>query len=171
MPVLSNVSAEVEAALQKNSGDVAKGMCDFVEGELEYFLMGETTGIVYLPVAPMNGRWKGKIILECSRADKRIKNQSKSMYFEFQLSRSNSFEGATRQILRDDNWEGVYRYYNMFLSTYEAEDVVQALLFSGLFARKFLMTSEGCALESMSTQRLRSPSGNVFSFRQCALNE
>lgn len=162
---LSTVSGRMAESRKSSNGTDASTLLKFIDMELNYKCNGGVSPIciIYMPEMYSGHKFNGKIIIEAK--------DHMSHYFELQLARTTNFDSVLHQVIEEGIWDGVHRYYNMHLAKNEAINVVQSVLFSSLFRQRFLMTTASRVLGSMTTQRLVSSAGHVFSFRQCVLNE
>ncbi|MFI3270730.1 MAG: hypothetical protein R3Y11_01325 [Pseudomonadota bacterium] len=158
----------IEAIRQCEERTDIEALCMFIEKELDYWVIGGCYKcIVYMPERSFHSeKLKGKIIIELARG-----SQSGVMFFEIQISKKSNFANIQEKELSRTGWQRSYRYYNISLAEEDAERFVQTLLFLDLFRQRFLMTTASGVLGSMSTQKLQSESGKVFSFRECVLKE
>lgn len=164
----ATVSGRFEKAASQSNGTDAGTLCKFIEDEYCYFVMGAPVCVIYMPEMYDVKKLTGKIIVELRSGDR---DGGGDMYFEIQLAGKSEFASIKEEELEWIGWQQSYRYHNIFLDRASAVPFAQKLLFSGLFKQRFLMTTESRVLGSMTTQRLRSTSGHVFSFRRCVLNE
>lgn len=120
---------------------------------------------VYMP-DPSQDKFTGKIIVECT-----TRSKEEAMYLEVQLATVTDFSGIETVFLDKGHWSTVVIFRNIRLARDKAVKFVQTLLFDDHFTQRFLMTTSSEVMGSMTTQRLRSESGQVLSFRRCVLNE
>lgn len=159
----------IEAIRQCEERTDIDALCKFVEIEQDYRIVGGLQKcIIYMPERNFYGELKGKIIVEISSGSK---STGGDMFFEIQIKKKSNFANIQEKELSRTGWQRSYRYYNISLAEEDAERFVQTLLFVDLFRQRFLMTTASGVLGSMSTQKLQSESGKVFSFRECVLKE
>lgn len=164
----ATASGRFEEAASQSNGTDAGALCKFIEEENCRFVMGAPVCVIYMPEMYDVEKLTGKIIVELRSGNR---DGGGDMYFEIQIAGKSGFADIKEEELEWIGWQRSYRYHNIFLDRTSAVPFAQELLFSGLFRQRFLMTTESRVLGSMTTQRLRSMSGHVFSFRRCVLNE
>ncbi len=164
-----HVSGRFIHAIKKSNKTDISALCTFIEEEYcDFIVGGPPKCIIYMPERHSPNKLKGKIIVEISSGSVA---SGGDMIFEIQMRKESDFSSNKTGELIRDGWQRNYRYYNISLEQSSAEEFVQLLLFSDLFRQRFLMTTASRVLGSMSTQHLRSASGQIFSFRACVLNE
>lgn len=176
----TTVQGRMEEALEKSDGSAADGFYRFFKSEVNKIGASSGRCLILMPEFGVIRDWKkkitGKIIIEID-SDDCSTNLTKD-FFELQLSHTTCFANVKLAEIKTPavypspaSFDDVFRYYNMFVHRDEANSVVQRVLFCSLFKQRFLMTTASRVMGSITTQRLTSCFGQVFSFRECALKE
>lgn len=121
--------------------------------------------VVYMPDPSQEG-FNGKIVVECS-----TQSGEEAMYLEITLSSATDFSKIETEYLDTGPWSTIVIFKRLRLARDKAVKFIQELLFDDHFTQRFLMTTSSEVMGSITTQRLRSESGQVLSFRRCVLNE
>lgn len=165
----SIVGGRMEEALEESDGTIPDAFYRFFEKEI---VAPYGICIVYLPDFGVNKKSnkKGKIIIEIISINNPFERVEDC--FEFQLARKSNLMDVRMDVLkRQDASDEVYRYYNMRISWEDSMPIVQRVLFSPLFRQRFLMTTDSATLGEISAKRFLPYTGQVFSFRACALRK
>lgn len=165
----STVGGRMEEAFEKSDGTIPDAFYHFFENEISapYGIC-----IVYIPDFGVNKKAnkKGKIIIEIISINNPFERIEDC--FEFQIARKSNLMDVKMDVLkRQDASDEVYRYYNMRISWEDSMPIVQRVLFSPLFRQRFLMTTDSATLGEISAKRFLPYTGQVFSFRACALRK
>lgn len=163
------VSGRMEESFEKSDGTIPDAFYRFFENEI---IASYGICIVYLPDFGVNNlaNKKGKIIIEVISINNPFERVEDC--FEFQLARKSNLMDVRMDVLkRQDASDEVYRYYNMRISWEDSMPIVQRVLFSPFFRQRFLMTTDSATLGEISAKRFLPYTGQVFSFRACALRK
>lgn len=163
-----------EADMIYNAYERSNGAADYIvlryyiDMVLDYYMVGMSHLVVYMPEMFGPRKFKGKIIIETYSGCQ--------FYFEIQLARQSDFTKIKKTDLGNDPCEGdpwhrIFRFHNIVLAKEQAIPFVQELLFLDLFRQRSLITIDPDVMGSMTAQQLRAGSGQVLSFRRCVLNE
>ncbi|WP_407845204.1 hypothetical protein [Desulfovibrio falkowii] len=160
------VRGRMEEAFEKSDGTISDAFYRFFEGEIA----ASDICIVYMPDFGVNRRAnkKGKIIIEAVSMNTPFERVEDC--FEFQLARKTHLMDVKTDIIkRRDYYDAICRYYNMRVSWEDAMPIVQRVLFNPIFRQRFLMTTDSATLGGITAKRFLPYTGQVFSFRTCAL--
>lgn len=163
------VSGRMEESFEKSDGTIPDAFYRFFENEI---IAPYGICIVYIPDFGVNNlaNKKGKIIIEVISINNPFERVEDC--FEFQIARKSNLMDVRMDVLkRQDASDEVYRYYNMRISWEDSMPIVQRVLFSPLFRQRFLMTTDSATLGEISAKRFLPYTGQVFSFRACALRK
>lgn len=165
----STVGGRMEEAFEESDGTIPDAFYRFFEKEI---VAPSGICIVYIPDFGVNKKAnkKGKIIIEIISSNNPFERVEDC--FEFQLARKGNLMDVRMDVLRRQAAsDEVYRYYNMRISWEDSMPIVQRVLFSPLFRQRFLMTTDSATLGEISAKRFLPYTGQVFSFRACALRK